>query len=110
MLWEVATPQIHPCSLTTILSSISSCSHSVCWSLPPLTNGMISYPDPTLDVCSVATHSRDSGYTLNGGSTRTCQRGIGLGVDQIYSVNICIMYRLSFHVSDFIEYWILISY
>ena len=47
-----------------------------CPSLPPLTNGMISYSDPTLDVgndSGVATHSCDTGYTLNGGSTRTCQ-------------------------------------
>ena len=38
-----------------------------------LTNGMISYSDPTLGVGSVATHSCDTGYTLIGGSTRTCQ-------------------------------------
>ena len=38
-----------------------------------LTNGMVSYSDPTLGVGSVATRICDTGYTLNGGSTRTCQ-------------------------------------
>ena len=46
----------------------------VCPSLS-LINGTISYSDPTLGVGSVATHSCDTGYTLNGGSTRTCQSG-----------------------------------
>ena len=40
-----------------------------------LTNGIVSYSDPTLGVDSVATHSCDTGYTLNGGSTRTCEGG-----------------------------------
>ena len=44
----------------------------VCPSLS-LTNGMISYSDLTLGVDSVATHTCDSGYTFNGGSTRTCR-------------------------------------
>ena len=44
----------------------------VCLSLS-LTNGMISYSDPTLGVGSVATHSCDTFNTLNGRSTRTCQ-------------------------------------
>ena len=46
----------------------------VCPSLS-LTNGMISYSDPPQGEGSVATHSCDTGYTLNGGSTmtRTCQ-------------------------------------
>ena len=46
----------------------------VCPSLS-LTNGMISYSDPTLGVGSVATHSCDTGYILNGWSTRTCGSG-----------------------------------
>ena len=46
---------------------------AVCLSLPPLANGMISYSDPPQGVGSVATHSCDTSYTLNGGSTRTCQ-------------------------------------
>ena len=46
----------------------------VCLSLS-LTNGMISYSDPPHGLGSVANHSCDTGYTLNGGSTRTCQSG-----------------------------------
>ena len=38
-----------------------------------LTNGMISYVYPARGVGSVATHSCDHGYVLNGSSTRTCQ-------------------------------------
>ena len=44
----------------------------VCPSLS-LTNGMVSYSDLTQGVGSVATHSCDTGYTLDGESTRTCQ-------------------------------------
>ena len=44
----------------------------VCPSLS-LTNGVISYSDPTLGLDSIATHSCDTGYALNGGSTRTCE-------------------------------------
>ena len=40
-----------------------------------LTNGMVSYSDPTLGEDSVATHSCDTGYTRNGESTRTCRSG-----------------------------------
>ena len=43
----------------------------VCPSLS-LTNGMISYSDPTLGEDSVATHNCDTSYTLKGDSTRTC--------------------------------------
>ena len=46
----------------------------VCPTLPPLTNGMISYSDLTLDVGSVATYSCDPGFVLNGGNLpmRSC--------------------------------------
>ena len=44
----------------------------VCRSLS-LTNGMISYSDPAQGEDSVATHSCDTGYTLNAVMTRTCQ-------------------------------------
>ena len=55
--------------------SYSYCMHAVaCQSLPPLTNGTIFYSDPTLGVGSVATHNCDTGYTLFGESSRTCQR------------------------------------
>ena len=43
----------------------------MCLSLS-LTNGTISYSD-SLGVDSVATHSCDTNYTLNGDITRTCQ-------------------------------------
>ena len=46
----------------------------VCPSLS-LTNGMVSYSDPTLGVGSEATYSCDTGYTLNGVMTRTCESG-----------------------------------
>ena len=46
----------------------------VCRSLPPLTNGTISYSDPTLGVGTVATHNCLPGFALNGSdNTRTCQ-------------------------------------
>ena len=38
-----------------------------------LTNGMISYTDPTLGVGSVATHSCNDGYVINGTPNRTCE-------------------------------------
>ncbi len=41
-------------------------------SLPTLTNGVISYSDPTLGENTVATYTCNTGYTLNGDSTRTC--------------------------------------
>ena len=45
----------------------------VCESLPPLTDGTILYPDPTLGVGSVATYKCDTEFFLDGWSTRTCQ-------------------------------------
>ena len=45
----------------------------MCRLLPPLTNGTISYSDPTRGVGSVATHSCDSGLFVNGTITRYCQ-------------------------------------
>ena len=46
----------------------------VCLSLLPLTNGMISYSDPTLGMGSVATYSCGPGYMINddNDSSRTC--------------------------------------
>ena len=45
----------------------------VCKSFHNLTNGMISYSDPTLGEGCVATHSCDTGYFLNGDMNRFCQ-------------------------------------
>ncbi len=39
----------------------------------PLTNGMISYSDPTLGEGAVATHSCNRNYVLIGDTKRTCQ-------------------------------------
>ncbi len=44
----------------------------VCLSLPALNNGIVSYNDSTLGLDTVATYTCDTGYTLNGGTTRTC--------------------------------------
>ena len=47
-----------------------------CSDLTMPSNGMISYSGGSTDnrpVNTVATYSCDTGYTLNGGSTRTCQ-------------------------------------
>ncbi len=44
----------------------------VCLSLPPLNNGIVSYNDLTLGLDTVATYTCDTGYTLNGVTTRTC--------------------------------------
>ena len=61
--------------MVTCIYNIYSYFTVLCLSLPLLTNGTISYSDPTLGEGSVATHSCDTGYTLNRGSTscRTCQ-------------------------------------
>ncbi|XP_064386870.1 sushi, von Willebrand factor type A, EGF and pentraxin domain-containing protein 1-like [Halichondria panicea] len=46
----------------------------VCPSLPPLTNGMISYSDPTLSEGTVATHTCSRiGYSPIGNTARICQ-------------------------------------
>ncbi len=47
----------------------------VCLSLPALNNGIVSYSDPTLGLNTVATYTceSESGYTLNGNTTRTCE-------------------------------------
>ena len=44
----------------------------VCLFLPTPTNGVIFYSDTILGDGTVATYTCDTGYTLNGGSTRTC--------------------------------------
>ncbi len=46
---------------------------AMCLSLAPLTNGMISYSDPTLGEGAVATHSCNRNYVLIGDTKRTCQ-------------------------------------
>ncbi len=46
---------------------------SVCLSLPPLTNGMISYSDQTQGEGTVATYSCNHGHNLDGDATRTCE-------------------------------------
>ncbi|XP_064386674.1 sushi, von Willebrand factor type A, EGF and pentraxin domain-containing protein 1-like [Halichondria panicea] len=61
------------CTVPTTGGEITLCANLVvCLSLPPLTNGIVSYNDSTLGLYTVATHSCDTGYTLNGDTTRTC--------------------------------------
>ncbi len=49
-------------------------SHAVvCHSLPPLSNGTISYSDSTPDEGSVAAHTCEPEFTIVGGSSRVCQ-------------------------------------
>ncbi len=52
---------------------------SVCLSLPPPTNGVISYSDSPLGENTVATYTCNPGYTLTGGTTRTCGSGVWSG-------------------------------
>ena len=47
----------------------------VCLSLPPPTNGEISYSDMTLGLNTVATYTCETGYTLTVGTTRVCMSG-----------------------------------
>ncbi len=47
----------------------------VCLSLPPPTNGVISYSDSTLGLNTVATYTCATGYTLTRGTTRVCVTG-----------------------------------
>ncbi len=48
-------------------------STGICSNLPSLTNGMISYSFAgSDDVGTLAIYICDTGYTLNGGTTRTC--------------------------------------
>ena len=58
-------------TLYTTASSVITCSD-----LAAPSNAMISYnggPTENRPIGTVATYSCDTGYTLNGGSTRTCQ-------------------------------------
>ena len=55
---------------------------TTCPILTALSNGMISYNMGTILVDTVATYTCDTGYTLNGGSTRTCgSDGVWSGSD-----------------------------
>ena len=55
-----------------------------CSDLPSLTNGIINYSGGgstnSRPVDTVATYTCDTGYTLNGGSTRTCGSGVWSGL------------------------------
>ena len=55
------------------LNSIHNPLPVVCPSLPALNNGIVSYNDSTLGLYTVATYTCDTGYTLIGGTTRTCE-------------------------------------
>ena len=64
---------LHTSSIVMILYDNVPFYAVVCLSLSPVSNGMISYSDPRKGVGSVAHHTCDTGYTLIGGSSRTCQ-------------------------------------
>ena len=66
-------------SIWTVLFFIHAVTRSTaCTNLMDLANGDINYDMETIDnkpVDTVATYTCSSGYTLNGGSTRTCGTG-----------------------------------
>ena len=55
---------------------------AVCVDLPPIPNGMIVYDmgGPPRPIDTVATHSCNDGYLLNGAMTRTCVESGGTGI------------------------------
>ena len=57
-------------------------SPAVCTDLPPIPNGMIVYDmdGPPRPIGTVATHSCNDGYLLNGAMTRTCVESGGTGM------------------------------
>ncbi|XP_064386598.1 sushi, von Willebrand factor type A, EGF and pentraxin domain-containing protein 1-like isoform X2 [Halichondria panicea] len=64
------------CTIPTTGGEMIFCAKLVvCLSFPPLTNGMISYSDPTPGVGSMATFSCEPRYRLIGENTRTCHDG-----------------------------------
>ena len=63
------------CRQYSLLDSIHNPLPVVCPSLPALNNGIVSYSDSKLDLGTVATYTCDTGYTLNGGTNRTCESG-----------------------------------
>ncbi|XP_064386214.1 sushi, von Willebrand factor type A, EGF and pentraxin domain-containing protein 1-like [Halichondria panicea] len=60
---------------------------STCLSLPPPTNGGISYSDQSRSDGTVATYTCNTGYTLNGDSTRACGSGVWSGSAPICQTN-----------------------
>ncbi|XP_064386138.1 mucin-2-like isoform X3 [Halichondria panicea] len=69
------------CTVPTTGGDMTLCANLVvCLSLPPPTNGGVSYTDPTLGDGTVATYTCDTGYTLDGDTTtRTCGSGVWSG-------------------------------
>ena len=64
--------------LTVAIPATTGPPDSDCSDLTMPSNGMISYNGGSTDnrpMDTVATYSCDTGYTLNGGNTRTCQSG-----------------------------------
>ncbi|XP_064401722.1 CUB and sushi domain-containing protein 1-like isoform X4 [Halichondria panicea] len=74
------------CTVPTTGGEMTLCVNLVvCLSLPPLTNGMLSYSDQTQGQGTVATYSCNHGRNLDGDATRTCDsNGVWSG-----SVPIC---------------------
>ncbi|XP_064386185.1 CUB and sushi domain-containing protein 1-like isoform X2 [Halichondria panicea] len=71
------------CTVPTTGGDMTLCANlvvsPVCLSLPTLTNGVISYSDESRSDDTVATHTCNTGYTLSGGTTRTCGSGVWSG-------------------------------
>ncbi|XP_064386661.1 sushi, von Willebrand factor type A, EGF and pentraxin domain-containing protein 1-like [Halichondria panicea] len=63
------------CIIPTIGGEMTFCANLVvCLSLPALKNGIVSYNDSTLGLDTLAIYTCDTGYTLEGNITRTCER------------------------------------
>ncbi|XP_064386681.1 sushi, von Willebrand factor type A, EGF and pentraxin domain-containing protein 1-like [Halichondria panicea] len=71
------------CTIPTNEGVMMFCANLVvCLSLPALNNGIVSYSHLTLGLNTVAIYTCDTGYTLNGGTTRTCgSDGVWSGSD-----------------------------
>ncbi|XP_064386689.1 sushi, von Willebrand factor type A, EGF and pentraxin domain-containing protein 1-like [Halichondria panicea] len=74
---------------TLVQNNAGSTAAVVCLSLPPLTNGMISYSDPIPDVGSMATFSCEPRYRLIGENNITCQNDGWSGYNPLCQVFSC---------------------
>ncbi len=73
LVWSMISMYHFKRNVNLISLTIMDLFCSVCLSLPPLTNGMISYSDQTQGEGTVATYSCNHGHNLDGDATRTCE-------------------------------------